>query len=44
MKNNEEKREFDKLKELQKKLKDQSVKKKLCKMNFYLYIKFLKNN
>ncbi len=38
MKNNEEKREFDKLKELQKKLKDQSVKKKLCKMNFYLYI------
>ena len=38
MKNNEEKREFDKLKELQKKLKDQSVKKKLCKLNFNIYI------
>ncbi len=34
MKNNEEKREFDKLKELQKKLKDQSVKKKLCNIKF----------
>ena len=34
MKNNEEKKEFDKLKELQKKLKDQSVKKKLCKIKF----------
>ena len=44
MANNEEKREFDKLKELQKKIKDQSVKKKLCKMNFYLYIQILKNN
>ena len=29
MANNEEKREFDKLKELQKKIKDQSVKKKI---------------
>ena len=38
MKNNEEKREFDKLKELQKKIKDQSVKKKLCKLNFNIYI------
>ena len=34
MKNNEEKREFDKLKELQKKQKDQSVKKKLCNIKF----------
>ena len=34
MANNEEKREFDNLKELQKKIKDQSVKKKLCNIKF----------
>ena len=40
MENNKEKSEseFDKLKELQKKIKDQSVKKKLCKLNFNIYI------
>ena len=38
MENNKEEIEFDKLKELQKKIKDQSVKKKLCKLNFNTYI------
>ena len=38
MENNKEESEFDKLKELQKKIKDQSVKKKLCKLNFNIYV------
>ena len=40
MANNEEKKEFDKLKELQKKIKDQSVKKNYVKWIFIYILSF----